>query len=67
MARTSTGSRTPLRVNARGSETSNRLWPGLLEDLGGGQDLLADCRAADAGRDVHAPAAVVTAIPRRFG
>ena len=67
MARTSTGSRTPLRVSARGSETLNRVWPGLLENVGGDQDLLARCRAPDAGRDVHAPAAVVTAIPRRLG
>ena len=31
------------------------------------QDLLAGCRAADAGRDVYATAAVVAAIPGRVG
>src|SRR5207247_5291560 len=40
---------------------------GLLEGVGGDQDLLASCRGADPSRNVHAPAAVVAAIPRRFG
>src|SRR5438876_2015180 len=40
---------------------------GLLEGVGGDQDLLASCRGAHPSCNVHAPAAVVAAIPRRFG